>query len=57
MNKQDVSRKKYEEKNDLVSKSYKLHSSVVKDFSLACNRKNESMSRVLERLMKEYIQK
>lgn len=57
MNKQDISRKKYEEKNDLVSKSYKLHSSVVKDFAIACSQKKESMSRVLERLMQEYIQK
>ena len=47
----------YSEKMGFVSKSYKLHISVVKDFAAACQRAGVSQAAQLTRMMKDFAGK
>lgn len=48
---------RYDEKNGLVSKSYKLHKNVVTDFKEACGKSNISQGTQLEKMMIDFIRK
>lgn len=46
----------YEERNNLVSKSYKLSCDVVEAFRLACEKNGVSQAATLSILMSEYVE-
>jgi len=46
---------KYEKKKGIVAKTFKLPESIVKDFVKACESKNEAQSKVLTKLMENYV--
>lgn len=46
---------RYDEKNGLVPKTYKLHKKIVIDFKKACSTSNISQGAQLEKLMLSFI--
>jgi hypothetical protein len=46
----------YAERNQLVSKSYKLRKKVVAEFAVACKAAGVSQSAQLTKMMKEFIE-
>ena len=46
---------RWNERNGYISKSYKLHSDLVKEFAEACNIAGISQKRQLEKMMSEFI--
>ena len=47
---------RYDEKNGLISKSYKLPKSITDKFKIACAKVNISQSKKLEELMCRFIE-
>lgn len=47
---------RYDEKNGLISKSYKLSKSITDKFKIACAKVNISQSKKLEELMCRFIE-
>lgn len=45
----------WNEKNGLISKSYKLQKSIVDDFAAACAKKGVSQKAQLEQMMRAFI--
>lgn len=54
-NPQTIATEKYRKKMGIKGKSFKLKETLLNDFAKACERKGESQTKVITRLMEQYI--
>ena len=54
-NKQTIATMKYQAKNGIISKSYKLKKALADEFARTCMENGESQAAVISRLMENYI--
>lgn len=49
------SQKRWQEKNNLIPKTYKLNRNIVEDFKKVCEENNVTQASILTELMKKFI--